>query len=609
MVHFPSKITPGANQIHETLHEDGMRIEKNLDIPLKDGVNTLRCDVFLPESKGDNERFPVIMTMGPYGKDVPYSVFYRQSYAELPDDQKSKWSAWEVVEPTYWTKQGYACIRVDELGSGQSPGYLDTMSDSTSSNFAEAIEWAADQPWSTGKIGLLGISYYAGSQWRVAARQPKGLACIIPWEGMGDYYRDRVRHGGILSNGFIKFWQERQINHNQYGTPGSDGSNANQNLPGMAPRPANVEGVLSAEQLRENRSDQTVDTADNEFLDDPYFASREYDLAKIQVPLLSVANWGGINLHLRGNILGYLGAGTPYKWLQAITGRHDLPFYLPECVAVQLSFFNTFLKGKPDNDGRNWLAGPSSTEKDAVPPVIYALRKGNPGFNKTESERTFVMKEAKAWPLPDTQYTDFFLDSKKTLSTEKPTSESDELTWQGLTGDSVEFSTEPFQKETEITGHPVFHCRVGVKADEQGRTPKDLDIFVTLRHYDRSGEQVFYTGTAGDPAPLCKGWLRVSHRKLAEGSTSWLLQRSYKKSDVQEVKADELYDVDVELWPTNVVVEEGGRLVLEVGPKDQQGCGITVHAHPKDRNEERHGGLNRLVFGEQTRLTLPIVPS
>lgn len=57
------------------------------------------------------------------------------------------------------------------------------MSNQTSSDFAECIEWAAEQSWSSGKVGLLGISYFGGSQWRVAARRPKGLACIIPWEG------------------------------------------------------------------------------------------------------------------------------------------------------------------------------------------------------------------------------------------------------------------------------------------------------------------------------------------------------------------------------------------------------------------------------------------
>lgn len=87
------------------------------------------------------------------------------------------------------------------------------MSRSTSEAFFDVIEWAALQTWSSGKVGLLGISYFAGSQWRVAARQPKGLSCIVPWEGMSDYYRDRCRHGGILSNTFISFWWNRQVRH------------------------------------------------------------------------------------------------------------------------------------------------------------------------------------------------------------------------------------------------------------------------------------------------------------------------------------------------------------------------------------------------------------
>lgn len=78
---------------------------------------------------------------------------------------------------------------------------MDTMSNSTAADFACCVEWAAEQSWSSGKVGLLGVSYFGGSQWRVAARKPKGLACIIPWEGMSDYYRDRCRQGGIYSNG------------------------------------------------------------------------------------------------------------------------------------------------------------------------------------------------------------------------------------------------------------------------------------------------------------------------------------------------------------------------------------------------------------------------
>ena len=58
------------------------------------------------------------------------------------------------------------------------------MSQATVDGFFDVVEWAAEQPWSSGRVGLLGISYYAGTQWRVAAKKPKGLAAIVPWEGL-----------------------------------------------------------------------------------------------------------------------------------------------------------------------------------------------------------------------------------------------------------------------------------------------------------------------------------------------------------------------------------------------------------------------------------------
>lgn len=100
----------------------------------------------------------------------------------------------------------YIIIRADESGSGQSPGILQTLSRRTTATFFDVVEWASDQPWSSGKVGLLGVSYYAATQWPVAALKPKGLSAIIPWEGMSDYYRDCARHGGILSNTFSELW-------------------------------------------------------------------------------------------------------------------------------------------------------------------------------------------------------------------------------------------------------------------------------------------------------------------------------------------------------------------------------------------------------------------
>lgn len=202
-------------------------------------------------------------------------------------------SAFETPDPKFWTDEGYAVVRADEVGIGQSPGVADTMSKSTTDAFSEVIEWAADQPWSNGKVGLLGISYFGGSQWRVAARRPRGLACIIPYEGMADYYRDRCRHGGILTAPFLKFWFNRQVKSNQYGLP-----NRSKNQRG----PDTIEGDLSEEELETSRRDQLVDNSNNFFRDDEYYASRDYNLEDIEVPLLSVGNLGNIVVHLRGNV-------------------------------------------------------------------------------------------------------------------------------------------------------------------------------------------------------------------------------------------------------------------------------------------------------------------
>lgn len=162
--------------------------EKDVDIHLptarKDIPNDpllVRANVYRPKAKGT---FPVLVTYGPYGKDIPYQDFHAESFSDVNPKHKSVHSAWETPDPKFWTAQGYAVVRADERGAGNSPGKLDTMSRATTDGFFDVVEWAACQPWSSGKVGLLGISYYAGSQWRVAARKPKGLAAIVPWEGI-----------------------------------------------------------------------------------------------------------------------------------------------------------------------------------------------------------------------------------------------------------------------------------------------------------------------------------------------------------------------------------------------------------------------------------------
>ncbi|KAG5770038.1 hypothetical protein H9Q72_002946 [Fusarium xylarioides] len=571
--------------------------EHNVTVPLKAGDGLVRLNVYRPKGV---DKVPVLVTYGPYGKDIWYQNFHPKSFSEVNPQHKSQHSAWETPDPGFWTKHGYAIVRADERGLGQSTGKLDTMSRGTSEAFFDVVEWAAEQPWSSGKVGLLGISYYARSQWRVAARKPKGLSAIVPWEGMSDYYRDRCRHGGILSNAFIKFWWNRQVITNQYGRPGRNARNWG---------PDTIEGDLPEEELEANRQDQTIDNQVNRFRDEAYYASKEYDMGDIEVPLLSVGNWGGILLHLRGNIEGYIHAGSKFKYLRLITGRHDLPFYYEEEVEIQRSFLDAFLKGE---DRVGW------SQEGKVAPVSLVLRKGNVGFNDAEKEKAYPRREENEWPIARTQYKKLFLTPEQGLSWDEPKTEPKKITYKALgtleKPEVVQFSTPAFEAETEITGHVVAHLNVSVSPDPSGPTPSDIDLFVTLRHFDPSGEEVFYTGTAGDPVPLTKGWLRVSLRKVDSEHSKhreWLPHRNYTSKDVQPVIQGEVYAVDIEVWPTNVIVDKGGKLVFEVSSGDTQGSGIFLHNDPIDRSPEVFQGSNHIHFGprQQNYITLPVIPN
>jgi hypothetical protein len=87
-----------------------------------------------------------------------------------------------------------------------------------------------------------------------------------------------------------------------------------------------LEGIIPEGELLALRRDQTADNREHPYLDEPYHKSRVYHLSDIEVPVLSVAN-----------VAGYLEAGTSNKWLYFISGRHDLPFYLPHYVKLQKS--------------------------------------------------------------------------------------------------------------------------------------------------------------------------------------------------------------------------------------------------------------------------------
>jgi putative CocE/NonD family hydrolase len=186
-----------SDTISRTAVYQALKLDKDVRIPMRDGAYVV-ADVFRPDADG---RFPIIMTMGPYSKDIHFRDWNpRLDYEHLPE--RGPYMHWETVNPEWWVPQGYVVIRVDGRGTGKSPGSVRRLSDEEARDFYDSVEWSAAQRWSNGKVAVMGISYFAMNAWRVAAQQPPHLAAIVPWEGAVDTYRDAGRHGGIYSNGF-----------------------------------------------------------------------------------------------------------------------------------------------------------------------------------------------------------------------------------------------------------------------------------------------------------------------------------------------------------------------------------------------------------------------
>jgi predicted acyl esterase len=576
---------------HRSEIRDGMRVEWDVPIVMEDGV-VLRADVFRP--LGD-EPVPALVTYGPYGKGLAFQTGYEtawnimaRDYPDALEGSSNLYQNWEVPDPEKWVPDGYACVRIDSRGAGRSPGFLAVHGPRETQDFAICIDWIGAQPWCSGKVGLNGISYYAANQWRVAALQPKHLAAICVWEGFADNYRDATHHGGILSV-FRKNWQEMQIKTVQHGL-GEGGPRS----------PATGELVcgpetLSDEELAANRADMPSELLRNH-LDGEYYRAQAGDMAKIVVPLLSAGNWGGQGLHLRGNVEGFVNAASTQKWLEMHGGAHWAEFYTDYGVELQKRFFGHFLKGE-------------DTGWENQPKVQLQIRR--PG------QIRFPVRHENEWPLARTQWTRFYLDPENRALTLTPPPKAVELTYEAL-GDGVTFLSEPLAEETEITGPSAAKLRLS--SDTQ-----DADVFLVLQVFDPEGTEVVFYGALDPHTPVGQGWLRASHRKLDPART--LPYRPYHTHDeVQPLTPGEPVDLDVEIWPTCIVVPKGYRIGLSVRGKDyvwagaaaslsnmrrpMTGCGPFVHDDPDDRPERVFGGRNTLHVDPVTPsyLLLPIIP-
>ena len=551
-----------------------MTIDWDVAIPMDDGV-VLRADVFRPAAPG---RYPVLITYGPYAKGLSFQKGYPScwqrmitEHPDVPYGSSNIHQNWEVVDPEKWVPDGYVCVRVDSRGTGRSPGFVDHFSPRETRDFHDCIEWAGVQPWSSGKVGINGVSYYGINQWHVASLQPPHLAAMCIWEGSADWYRDMTHHGGILST-FWANWYDMQVKTVQYGLGERGGRSTASGLLICG------DENLSDADLAANRCD-FGDEILRHPLEDGYHRDRSPRWDKVTVPFLSAANWGGQGLHPRGNFEGFMRAASEHKWLEAHGLEHWTHFYTDYGRNLQKLFFDHFLKGEANDWARR-------------PKVQLQVRHVD----------RFVERFEKAWPLPSTNWTKLFLNPvSQNLDVTAPASAA-EVSFEAL-GDGLTFITPPLESDLEITGPLAARLRVSSSTE-------DADVFLVVRVFTADLREQTFMGAIDPHTPIAQGWLRASHRRLdPDLSQPW---RPYHTHDRREMLTpSQPVDLDVEIWPTSIVIPKGYRLALSVRGRDYewqattgaklsnfknelQGCGPFLHDDPRDRPVAIFGGTTTL---------------
>jgi len=287
-----------------------VKIMRDVHISTRDG-SYLSANIYMPSHEGP---FPVLLSLHPGRKDVLCKDGYMHiqlKFARQPGEISfSDETSFEAPDPDFWASNGYVVINIDKKGFGISPKAKSPQvyfGQEEIEDIYDSIEWAGVQPWSNGNVGLLGVSYLAINQYKVAAMNPPHLKAICPWEGVSDLYKDWFYPGGVQEVGFTPFLFSRLQTF-------GDGFDMGQM------------------QLDHPTRDE-------------WWQSFVADFEQISAPMLNCVSFASQMMHTRGSDRAYKRAGSAHKWLYTHRGGEWTAYYSTEVNALMLKFFDHFLKG------------------------------------------------------------------------------------------------------------------------------------------------------------------------------------------------------------------------------------------------------------------------
>jgi putative CocE/NonD family hydrolase len=166
-------------------HRMGREVDEH--VPLRDGAH-LRCDVYRPAEGG---RFPVLIAASPYPRQI--------------QDLGAPTAIIEAGNSEFFVSRGYVHVIASLRGTGGSDGEWGMFDEQERRDLYDLVEWAAEQSWSDGNVGMIGISYFAIAQVGAAVTRPPHLKAIFPFEVTSDLY-EAAYHYGLFSSSFMTPW-------------------------------------------------------------------------------------------------------------------------------------------------------------------------------------------------------------------------------------------------------------------------------------------------------------------------------------------------------------------------------------------------------------------
>lgn len=591
--HTPRRLVNGAaarNELRRTIR--GIVKLTDVQIPLRDG-SYVCADVFRPAEDG---QYPVIMNQGFYGKSFDHGVIADPADAQRKEELEDRYFTGnpdglqyenhESVDSAVWVPAGYVCIRVDARGVGNSPGLQAPFSVQQAEDYYDAIEWAGTQPWSSGSVGLWGMSYLAITQHTAASLQPPHLKAMIALGTDSDLYNEALYGGGLYGEGFWTWWRAAMAGHNYHGERRETG--------------------WLAQVLATPFNDPAAYGRDGAVFMRP-------EMEKATAPVWIVGPQTGVVIHQLGSSETYLrSTGVRAKRFDFVDAWFPHS-YKTSTIAEHMAFFD------------HWLKGIENDIMDGAP-VRVQVRTGNGAH---------YVSEENEWPIARTAYRRWYLDATPSgwdgdgrrsdilrITSDVPDAESSASydahldrgrpipAPTGYVGGTPRWSTgisfisEPVEDDLVLAGY----MKVGLWVSS---TSSDMDVYISLRVIDEQDREIRYESLVPpiDPAnihPTGHGLLKVSHRKLdADRSTDYWPVQTHTEADNQPLRDGEIVPIEVGLHPSSAVIRRGCRLRVDVQPYSP--AGLPTRAY----DERYHAGASNTIHtgpDHPSYLQLPLIP-